>query len=1106
MSLRFVFGRSGTGKSEFIFNEIRDSDFDKIFIIVPEQFSFSAETSLINSVGTGSVIKAEVLTLSRMAERVIFETVGGQKSNLSKIGRNMIIYNILDNNKNNLKFLGNPDKNLDVVSRTITEFKKHSITPEVIDSIETKIDNNEYLKLKLDEIKNILELYRDKINRDYLDESDSLTLLAQNLSKTDMFDNSIIYIDEFSGFTTQEYDIIEELLKKAKQVTVNICSDDLENCEEGELFYFNKITASKLIKRAKNANCKIEKPVFCMDNKRNSSKELRFLEENLYGNNVYKDDVNDIKIFLAKSPYSETQHVAKEILKLVKDGGYRFRDIAVVVNNMENYNQDVNVIFGKYGIPVFIDEKKDINQNIFMKFVVGLMNILSTNFSNDAVFSYLKLGLLDIPEDDIYELENYCGKWGIRYSKWYKSDFSYEPINDKQEKLNEIRKKVIEPILKFKSELSKEKTGKEITYCLYSFLEENRIQEKIIEKAERLEKEGKIELSKEYKASITLFWNVLDEIVKAFENDKMSFEKYMKIMQVGLSESEFGKIPSTVDQVLFGNLDRSKTHNIKALFVLGMNDGVIPSKALDEGFLNDSDREILKQADVEVAKTTIEQLYENQFLIYKTFSMPENKIYFSYPVSDKEGKAVRKSILITRLKKIFPKVIEESDVIESDFEITNKKATLDEAIIEYKKSLEKNESNSEIEDILSWYYFNDNSRLERILAALNYSNKAKNIDEKNIIRLYGKKLKTSVSRLEQYQKCPFSFHLKYGLKLKEKEEFKIRSIDTGNFMHDVIDSFFKRIDDDCLDIKTISFDDIKEIVYEIIEEKLNMGKNYIFTSSQKFNLMTKQLKEVVLESIYYIVEQLKFSKFKVLGHELEFKEGSDFKPIYMDLDDGKSVEIIGKIDRVDIAEGEDGKLIRIIDYKSSVKDIDLNQVVSGIQIQLLTYMDALTDNDIADPAGVLYFNLINSVVKSDKNLTDDEIKAEIKKMFKMKGLIVADIDIVKMMDQNIKNGSFSEYLPVYLDKEGNISESRSSVLKKEKFEKLQKYIKRLIKDISNEILKGKIDIKPYYLNKKKPCDYCEYKSICNFDINMPGNSYNYINPGKVNKVLDEIFE
>ena len=660
--------------------------------------------------------------------------------------------------------------------------------------------------------------------------------------------------------------------------------------------------------------------------------------------------------------------------------------------------------------------------------------------------------------------------------------------------------------MKFKSELSKEKTGKDITYSLYEFLEENKIQEKIIEKADNLEKQGNIELSGEYRASITLFWNVLDEIVKAFENEKISFEKYMKIMEVGLSESEFGKIPSTIDQVLFGNLDRSKTHNIKALFVLGMNDGVIPSKALDEGFLNDSDREILKEADIEVAKTTIEQLYENQFMIYKTFSMPENKIFFSYPVCDKEGKAVRKSILITRLKKIFPKITEESDVIESKFEITNKKATLDDVIDVFKKSLEKNEINKEIEDVLAWYHFNDNSRLEKILAALNYSNKAKSINEKNIIRLYGKNLKTSVSRLEQYQKCPFSFHLKYGLKLKEKDEFKIRSIDTGNFMHDVIDSFFKKIDEDCLDVKTISFEEIKEIVYEIIEEKLNMSKNYIFTSSQKFNVMTKQLKEVVLESIYYIVEQLKYSKFKVLGHEMEFKDKSDFKPIYMDLDDGKSVEIIGKIDRVDIAESEDGKLIRIIDYKSSVKDIDLNQVVSGLQIQLLTYMDALTDNDVADPAGVLYFNLINSVVKSDKNLSDDEIKVQIKKMFKMKGLIVADIDIIKMMDSKVEKGQYSEYLPVYLDKEGNISKSKSSVIEKEKFEKLQRYIKRLIKEISKEILKGKIDIKPYYLNKKNPCEYCNYKSICNFDINLPGNSYNYINSNKVNKVLDEIFE
>ncbi len=1110
MSLRIVYGRSGTGKTKYILDEIKEKieEKNKIYIIVPEQFSFSAETNLLKTIEKNSVVNTEVLTLSRMAERVIFETIGNKMDNLSKIGRSMIIYNILDTNKKNLKFLGNPDKNLEVVTRQITELKKHNITPEKIDEIEEKLENNKYLNLKLEEIKTILSLYQEKIKDNYLDESDNLTLLYENLQNTDMFNDSLIYIDEFSGFTTQEYNIIKELLKKAKQVTVNLCLEDLnlEENEEGNLFYFNKITAQKLIKIAKEIECKIDKPVNCIENKRINSKEIKFLEKNLYGNKIYKEDVNDIKIFLAKSPYSEVENVAKEILELVKNHDYKYKDISVVSGNMETYVSDINVIFNKYKIPVFIDEKKDINQNIFMKYVISIMNILSTNFSHDSMFSYIKLGLLDLKEDEIFELENYCNKWGIRGAKWYKEDFSYEPICDTQEKLNDIRKKIINPILKFKNSLTGKKTGKDITLALYNFLIENKIQEKIKAKSEKLKEQQKLELANEYMASISLFFNVLDEIMISFENEKMSFEKYTKILQIGLSETEFGKIPSTLDQVIYGDLDRSKTHNIKALFVLGMNDGVIPAIMKDEGFLNDKDREILKENEIELAKTTIEQVYENQFSIYKTFSMPENKIYFSYPVSDKEGKALRKSILITKIKKIFPKLQEDSDVIKSKFTITNKDASLDEAITRYKEFLDGKEIEKDVENLLSWYYFNENRRLKRILGAIEYDNKSKDIKEKNIIKLYGKKLKTSVSRLEQYRKCPFSFHLKYGLKLKEKQEFKIRSIDTGNFMHEVIDEYFKYIDEENLDLKTIEYEEIKNIVYEIIEEKLNMRKNYIFSSSPKFRVLTKQLKGVVLESIYYITEELKNNKFKVLGHELEFKDKSDLDPISITLDDGTNVEITGKIDRVDIAKTSENDLIRIIDYKSSVKDIDLNQVVSGLQIQLLTYMDALTEDETKNPAGVLYFNLIDTIIKASRNLSDEEIKKEIRKKFKMKGLIVADIEIVKLMDGKVQNSSYSEYLPIYLDKEGNISKSRSSVLEKEKFEKLQKYIKRLIKDISKEILKGKIDIKPYYLNKKTPCDYCEYKSICNFDTHLSNNTYNFISTKNTNKILERIFE
>lgn len=727
-----------------------------------------------------------------------------------------------------------------------------------------------------------------------------------------------------------------------------------------------------------------------------------------------------------------------------------------------------------------------------------------SNFSYEAMFSYIKCGLLDIEEEDIFILENYVNKWGIRGNKWYKEEFAFEEKNELQDRINVTRKKIIGPILGFRSSLTKEKSAKEICEKLYDFIESNNIQKNILEKAEMLEKNGELEIAEEYRNGIKLFFDVLDEIVVIFSDEKMSFDRFNKILQIGISKSEFGRIPTFFDQVLFGDIDRSKTKDIKALFLLGLNDGVIPSVAHDEGFFNDRDRERLKENDVELAKTSVELLYENQFNIYKVLSMPKNKLFLSYAVSDKEGKALRSSILVAQIKRIFPKLVEDSDVVNEKAVITTKEATLDYAIEKYQEFIEEKQLEEEWKDIIAWYEKYEQDRISKIFRAAKFTNVPEIISADNVKRLYGDTLRTSISRLEQYRRCPFSFHMKYGLKLKEEEEFKIRALDTGNFMHEVIDEVFTKIEDKDLDLKSITEEELYSVIEEIINKKLGMSKNYIFSSSPKFIALTRRLKKVVYQSIDYIIEQLKNSKFELYGHEMEFGEKSEFKPMKIDLEDGKQIVVTGKIDRVDVAKIDENNYVRIIDYKSSVKEIDLNQVVAGIQIQLLTYLDEMTEQKDFEPAGVLYFNLLDTIVKANRNMSDEEIKKQLNKKFRMKGLVVADLDIIKMMDSRISPSNYSDSVPVYLDKEGNISKSKSSVLDKEKFSKLQKYTRQIIKEISKEIFSGRVDIKPFYMNKKTPCEYCEYKSICNFDVKFKDNSYRYIKNYSKEYVMEEI--
>lgn len=494
---------------------------------------------------------------------------------------------------------------------------------------------------------------------------------------------------------------------------------------------------------------------------------------------------------------------------------------------------------------------------------------------------------------------------------------------------------------------------------------------------------------------------------------------------------------------------------------------------------------------MEVAKTSIELLYEGNFEIYNILSMASDKLYISYGSTDKEGKSIRPSILIKKIKRFFPNLKEDSDIISKKYYITNKTATFDDAIAVYKKVLDGEEISDEWKIAINYYKFTYSEKFEKALKGVDYTNLAEDISEENIKKLYGNSLKTSVSRLEQYRRCPFSFHLKYGLKLKENPELQIQTADTGTFMHEIIDEFFEVAEDKKIDIKKITKEEVLEIVKKIIDDTLEMSKYYIFSSTAKFKNLTRRLKKVVSESIWYIIYGLQNSKFDILGHEIEFGEKGKYKPINIELKDGKKLEITGKIDRVDIGALDDKTYVRIIDYKSSIKNLDEKQVEAGLQIQLITYLDAVSKQENFDPSGILYFGLIDNIAHSDKNLTDEEIKAEIRKKFRMNGLVLANIDVIKMMDTSLTEGA-SSIIPVTLKKDGDISTSKSSVVDEEKFEKLQNDVKDVVKQIGDEIMSGKIDIYPYNYKKHSACEYCEYKSICNFNPNLPNNKYNWI--------------
>lgn len=1166
MSLQIIYGRSGTGKTSYIFQEISENidNGKKKYIITPEQFSFTAEKELLNCIPKEAVINAEVLTFARMAHRVSSEVGGSNKNVLSNCGKSMLIYSILSDKKNNLKFLGKSDNNIDMIMTQITELKKHGVTLDNLKNLKEQIAQTDtYLEKKLDDVYIVYSKFQEKITDNYIDENDSLSILETQLDKTDMFKDTEIYIDEFVGFTKQEYAIISKLLNKANKVTITVTTDSLNKSLEAsnDIFYTNKETVERILKIAKEAGSRVEEAI-CVERKIHSlnkgmvidkitnkdipekvcsneivskssvpidntinrfkSEELAHIEANLYSfpYRIYDKPVKNLRLFLANNQYSEIEEVAKKITNLVRNENYRYRDIAVITKNIDIYSNLCKAIFDKYKIPVYIDEKRELSQNILVKYLIAILDIFARNWSYDSVFNYIKSGFIDIEQKDIYLLENYALKWDIKGSKWYKEDWNFHDEDDVGldviNHINELRRKIIDPLLELKNNLSGNKTAKQISENLYNFFIKNNIDKKLEEKIVKLNEIQKVNIAAEYETSWKVVMQVLDEIVLVFGNDNITFENYMQILKTGLGESKLGTIPMAQDEVTVGDVDRSRSHKIKVIFIIGLNDGMFPSVNRAEGFLNDDDREKIKLNGVELAKGTIERIYEDNFNIYKAFTTAEEKMYLSYSSSDIEGKSLRPSVLISRIKKIFTNLKEDSDIINRTSEISTIDNTFEELLINLRNFRDGNQIDSKWFNIYNIYDQNPewHNKLEAAIKGLNYENIPEKITKENILKMYGNTLRTSVSKLEQYSGCPFSYYLKYGLKLNEKETFDVQAIDTGSFMHDVIDSFFTVVDDREISLKKITDEEIESIISEIITDKLKLSRNYIFTSTEKYKALANRLKKVITMSMKYIVQSIKQSEFQVFGHEVEFggyNEKSSkkvYNPIIVTTEDGTRVEIVGKIDRVDILKNPDGTYVRIIDYKSSIKNIDLNQVASGLQLQLLTYLNETCKVEDFIPAGVLYFNLLNKKLGVDKNVTDEELENRIKQEFKMKGLILADVNIIKKMDTDIENTGTSTVIPAGIKKDGEINARNTNAITKEQFEHLQKYIDKTIKQISEQILGGNIDIKPYYntKNKSTPCEYCKYKSICRFDENNSCGSYNYISNLNKEAILEMMKE
>ncbi|OPF53077.1 helicase-exonuclease AddAB subunit AddB [Clostridium baratii] len=1127
MGIRFIYGRAGSGKSRFCLDQIRkkieNNKNNKLVLIVPEQYTFQTENKLLDIVGEKALLRTEILSFKTMCTRV-FEECGGRTHQIMKDeGKSMLIYKLLQEKSDDLKYFNRISRKqgfIEVVSKTLTEFKKYNISPEILVEELDNLEDDE-LKDKLIDLTDLYNEYNSRIENNVVDGDDELTILKNKLKDCNIYEGAEIWIDEFTTFTPQQLDIISELASKAKTVNITLCMDGKNNTkanEETDIFNAIKNTENRIIKLMEENHIGYLEPINL--NKEypyrfKDSEELKHLEKHFftYPFKIYSGKNKDIRIYKGNNTYDEVDMIAKDIIRLVRDNGYRYKDISVVCRDINLYEKVMTVIFNQYEIPYFLDKKIEVLSNPLVILVMSSFEVLLNNWSYEAVFKYLKSGLINIEREYVDRLENYILAHGLKGYRWTTEEvndgfFESDDVNENPDELfiKGIMEEVREPLMNFHSKIKGEKSVREICSAIYELLIELDVFNKIDEWIEGFKDIGLEAKVREYEQVPAMVIEILDQAVDVIGDDKLSPREFYKVLNAGFENKEIGVIPVALDQVNIGDIARIKGREVKALYVVGVNDGVLPSASKEEGILSDRDRDILKEKGIELASTTRTRAFEEQFMVYTALTIPSRYLMITYPMADFEGKSLRPSIIIPRLKRVLSNIKEESDMFnyadkyDKFSKVTTKVPTFNELILALRKQVDKEEVNDYWKEVFSWYSSHEvfEERTRTIFKGITYSNIGEEIPRDKLRKLYENdngNLRFSVSRLEMYAECPFSYFVQYGLKAKDRKIYEFSAPDLGSFMHEILDKFTNKVKNEKILWSELNKDKCKEIVSELIDIKLKEDNNSILNSTKRYKYFTDRFKRVITKSVSVIAEQMKRGKFEVFRNEFEFGSMDGGEPIKIDLPSGERVYLTGRIDRIDKIELDGNTYLRIIDYKSGSKEFSLTELYYGIQMQLLVYLDALLRNSEyilntgAIPGAILYFKIDDPIIKGNSDLDDEEVQNEVLKKLKMNGLLLKDAKLIRSMDETME--TYSLIIPASFKKDGDFSKT-SSVATEAQFDILREYVNKKMIELCTDMLSGKIKILPTKNNKKAYCEYCDYSAVCQFDTSIKDNKYRIV--------------
>ncbi len=1136
MSLKFIMGHSGSGKSYRLYHEIIEKSMEHpdagYLVLVPEQFTLQTQKDIVTMHPLKGTMNIDILSFMRLAYRIFDETGKDERKILEDTGKTMVLRKLVANKKEELKYFShdvNKQGFTEELKSLISEICQYSLKMEDISRVSESLKGKERLKDKLHDIKVIYEAFQDYMENNYITAEEILEALIPSIGRSKLIRESIICLDGFTGFTPSQYRLLTELMKYAKMVIVTVTIGKAELREKDEpykLFHLSRKTIDKLTKIATEENIPVEETLFMEEyfkekvpRRYQKNNELACLEENIFRYRIlpFQKPVENIFLYGAKNREEEVNYIVRGIKSLVREKNYRYQDIAVVTGDITSYGRELQKGFEREGIPYFLDSKRDILGNPFSTLIRSALMIVYDNFSYEGVFGYLRTGLTGIDREDIDLLENYVLALGIRGKKRWEEPFLRLSRRTKEEdltRINAAREKFCEIFLPFYQVASDKKlTVKDYTMALYELGVKLNVPGQLLDYAENYLGENRLSEEKEYRQIYAGVIALYDKLVELLGEERMPVREYSQVLEAGLREAKVGLIPPGLDQIVIGDIERTRLKDIKVLMFMGVNDGIIPKKPSKGLILTDSDREILEEKDVELAPTGKQEIYTEKFYLYLNLTKPKDYLYITFSKLSEDGKKILPAYLINDIQKIFPKldIAEEERENVSISEILSIKEGLDYLIEGLRKFPESRED-------LLWqelfqYYFRTPERqreLSRLIRAVFYIDEEKGLQKEAARQLYGEKLSGSVTRFEKFAECAFAHFAAYGLELSEREQYRISAPDIGNIFHKALELFAREIKATGYNWHTIPEDVRERLSDACVEEAVKDYGNMIFTSTRRYEAIVRRAKRIVNRTLWAVCKQIERGDFEPEAFELYFSDRSALDTLIIPLGTEESISLTGRIDRLDTYEEADKLLLRVVDYKSGNTSFDLNSLYYGLQIQLAFYLSAaieLYGKDKKDkeilPAGILYYNMDDPLVERSGNVEESILKA-----LKMNGLVNSDHDMVKHQDKSfetegegVRPSVKSEVIPVESNKDGELTK-RSQGASTEDIRLLLSHVRNLVGSIGEGILSGSTKAEPYKMGNHTACEYCPYKDVCGFDTKLASFEYKKL------KILekDEILE